>query len=458
MNNEHNEFEFDSFTDLNEAAPPEQAQPEAFVEAENFTEPEQESVKEPEHVRKTARFARLRGVIAAVLAIAIVGGGAGFGGAYYAGSRLLPNGNQQIVSADNVPQLALEPIAENVELAAKDTLVAANSSAKKLDATQLFEQVKDTVVGIKLYVNSQSRGRGTQTLIDEGVVGSGVVFTTDGYILTNAHVISEADKIAVMVNDYDDPSIVNEYEATVVGSDTPTDLAILKISRKDAFKAAPIGDSSTLKVGQVVCPIGNPLGMAKSMTQGIISGLNREADEGGYELSSIQIDAAVNPGNSGGPLFDMYGNVVGIVNKKYVYESMVENMGFAITIDEAKPIINDLLTYGEVTSRPVLGITTQQLNAYWATMLDLSIESGLLVTDVNPNAQAYSVLSKGDIITKVNGKDVASVTDVQTQTKGLKSGDTIKVTVVRFDNLGKGNEVEVTVELTNNSQLTIKNS
>lgn len=401
--------------------------------------------------KQTKKKGRFKTAVAAVLSVALIGGASGFGGVYFGYNYFASESEKQIVQLPESNSNAVETTIKDDEvLLAADTL-AKNTTNKEMTPSELFEKVKDTVVGIKLYENVM---RGRQVVSEGSLVGSGVIFTTDGYILTNYHVITDYEKIGVLVSDYDDPTEIYEYEAEIVGTDEPTDLAILKITRSEPFKAAPIGDSSSLKVGQYVCPIGYPLGLEKSMTLGIVSGLNREVEAGGYELSSIQIDAAVNMGNSGGPLFDMYGNVVGIVNKKLVYDNLVENMGFAITIDEAKPVINDLLAYGEITSRPVIGINTYELNQYVAQMYGLNITEGLLVYGINSSAPvSKSGLAVGDVITKVNGVEVYSVTDVQTLTKNLKAGDTIDATVVRYSEYGEKSEIIITIELTSKQSL-----
>ncbi|MDR0821477.1 MAG: S1C family serine protease [Oscillospiraceae bacterium] len=378
--------------------------------------------------------------LALLLAVVILGGGTGFTGAYL-GYDLLTGNDSPAYSQTSSTE------SDSVNLAI-DNLVTGNTS-KELTAAELFVKVHDTVVGIKTYSTSVSRG--VSKTVDQGVIGSGVIFTTDGKVLTNYHVIEGASKISVVVNDYKDPSIVKEYVATVIGGDQATDLAVLKISRTGGFLAASLGTSSTLVAGQDICAIGNPLGMEKSITKGIISGVNRQPSKGGYELPSIQIDAAVNYGNSGGPLFDMYGNVIGIVNKKYVLSSSVDNMGFAISIDEAKPIIEQLLSSGSVTDRPVLGITCQAVNEYWAEVLNLDIDSGLIVVEVNPKAPASSVLARGDIITKIEGKSVSSVSDSQTLLKDKKSGDTITLTIIPYSG---GSEKDVKIKLTTNKEIS----
>jgi serine protease Do len=343
---------------------------------------------------------------------------------------------------------AREP-AENIFLTTVDTFVINNNTTPFAPA-ELFEVVRDGVVGIEI---TDRRGGGFFDG-DYQLVGSGFVFTTDGYVLTNDHVIENAHSIVVLVDDYYDPDIIHRYEAEVVGTDAKTDLAVLKITREETFMALPIGDSSELRVGTFVSPIGYPLGLEKSMTHGIVSGLNREFPEGGYELSSIQFDAAVNAGNSGGPLFDMYGSVVGIVNKKLVFQNYVDNIGLAITINEAVPIINDLILFGAVSSRPMLGITPAVLNEYTAAVYGVSVTSGIFVREINRKAPAFhSDLQVGDVIVEIGGVAVANVTDVQGQIKNNRPGDTIELTVIRFNEAGTQRYVTIEIVLANEAEL-----
>ena len=284
--------------------------------------------------------------------------------------------------------------------------------------------------------------------------GSGIVFTEDGYILTNAHVVSGADKLVVKVNDYYDSEITHEYEATVIGSDDSTDIAVIKIERDEKFLAAKIGDSDSLKVGQQIAVIGNPgitaeIMFAHSMTSGIVSALDVEClNDSGYSISLIQTDAAINSGNSGGGMFDMYGNVVGVVNSKIIADTY-EGIGFALTIDEAKPIMEDLLNYGYVKSRPVFGITTVELSEYRAQLYGTKLSQGMLVVSINEDAPvAKSGLQVADIITKVNGTNVSTLMDVQSILSKFRVGDTVTVTVARENAMGGVDSVDVEIELT----------
>ncbi len=446
---------------------------------------------------------KLSTVIALVAAVAIVGGGAGFGGAYLASSSIGviggADGPTTIIMDDDKTDSseknqeaykdsggtqgdiagALSAI-NSAESAVTDKIhpndVVATGVNGQYTTTELYEAVNDTIVLIKVYTTSTyedyysyydyyfgysdpddyRRNEEDSEPVYSGY-GSGIVFTEDGYILTNAHVVDGAEKLVVVVNDYDEAGVTYEYEATVVGSDSSTDIAVIKISREEPFVAATIGDSDTLKVGQDVCALGNPgvtgdVMFEHTLTKGIISGLNRVSLSEGYSLSLIQTDTAINSGNSGGGLFDMYGNVIGVVNSKIVTDTY-EGIGFALTINEAKPIMEDLLSYGYVKSRPVLGIVTVELNEYRAELYGVRISKGLLVSDIRDDAEAAkSDLRISDVITKINGTNVETVADVQTILSKFKAGDTITATVARANSSGQLESIDIDIVLSESSQ------
>lgn len=385
------------------------------------------------------------GLIAFLLIGAMaIGGASGFGGSILANRMYSvvddgnPNDNNNqnppVESGDvgeevtQPPHIAPETPVNN-DLSGLSNMASMNTSTK-YDYEELYKAVNESIVIVTNYVKN---GYGNDGEYTKSGVGSGVIFTTDGYIVTNEHVVSGAEKITVTVDDK--YSKEEEVDATLIGKDQATDLAVLKISRSRAYTAVPLGNSDSLNIGQQVCAIGNPAGLSKTLTGGYISGLNRYTSDKGYVLSSVQTDAAINPGNSGGGLFDMYGNVIGIVNSKIVAsDSSIENLGFAITINEAKPIISDLINYGFVKGRPVLGITTKQVNQY-----NGYAATGLLVVQIEQNAPvAQSELKVNDIIVEVNGETVTAVEDVQEITKGMKAGDKITVKVVRTVKVSSG--------------------
>ena len=399
-------------------------------------------------------------LVAGIVAIAlVVGGGAGFAGTVLGNSinATIPfanssEGTSQGESADSGSESTIA--APSTTLNTSNTATAApldeskindSSNSTLLNAEELYEKVKDTVVLVYNY----QRQTGYAEPMKYGS-GSGVVFTSDGYVITNAHVVEGADKMTVVAPDYKDPDTTKEYEATVVGSDTYSDLAVLKISRDDPFEYATLGDSDTVRVGQDVCVLGNPKQLLNSLTKGIVSGLGRaSASNSAYGTSTIQIDAAINSGNSGGGLFDMYGNVIGIIDYKLVSNTSasIDNIGFAITINEAKPVINDLMTKGYVTNRPGLGINGEEISEYSAYMQGLE-SGGVYVTYISEDMPvAKSGLKVGDIISKVNGTAVSSVTDIQNIIAELNIGDTVELTVYRAGATGRYTTKTINVEL-----------
>lgn len=439
-------------------------------------------------------------VIGLVLAVALVGGGAGFGGAYLASNSIGviggADGPTQIITSDGTTASekgdgkkdgnsgSSEGDVAGALNAINATDITVSEKVHPYDVvptgvngeyttTELYEAVNDTVVLIKVYTKQTYSsyysyydyyfGYSEPPKEEEDAepvysgYGSGVVFTKDGYILTNAHVVDNAEKLVVVVNDYNDASLTYEYEAEVIGSDTSTDIAVIKITRDEEFVCAKIGDSDTLKVGQDVCAIGNPgvtgdIMFEHTMTKGVISGLNRVSLSEGYSLSLIQTDTAINSGNSGGGLFDMKGNVVGVVNSKIVTDTY-EGIGFALTINEAKPIMEDLLSYGYVKSRPVLGITTVELNEYRAELYGVRISKGLLVVEIREDAAASkSDLRISDVITKINGTNVEKVSDVQTIISKMKAGDKVTATVARADSNGELKSIDIVIELSESTQ------
>lgn len=391
-------------------------------------------------------------VIALIAAVAVIGGGAGFGGAYVAskvGGMTAPSYSAPGNSGGSSDKGADTPLGGGPSLEEMQSSVSIshnvtgptefNSDGTFAYTRDLISAVKDTVVDIEVYVSY----RGDETLYSGG---SGIVISSDGYIITNAHVVDGGSSYKVHISETDrtdGSSTVKEYRARLVGSDTDTDLAVLKVDA-EGLQAAVLGNSDELHVGDDVVAMGYPLWLEVSATKGIVSGLNRTSSNN-RSLSSIQFDAAVNSGNSGGPLFNMYGEVVGVVNKKMVMNN-AENIGFAITINEAKSVIDDLVSRGFVGGRPILGIECLQVSEYVAAIQNMT--PGLLVTAIKEDmAIADSELVVGDTITKINGISVTAVSDASEIIKDLKPGDSVTVTVVRTDSLGKDKEVEFDIIL-----------
>ena len=379
--------------------------------------------------KKNGKGALVAGIIAAAL---VVGGGAGFAGTVLGNSinATIPFAS----SSDGTSQGESADSGSESTIAAPSTTLNTSSTATAapLDESKINDSSNSTLLNAEeLYekVYNYQRQTGYAEPVKYGS-GSGVVFTSDGYVITNAHVVEGADKMTVVAPDYKNPDNTKEYEATVVGSDTYSDLAVLKISRDDPFEYATLGDSDTVRVGQDVCVLGNPKQLLNSLTKGIVSGLGRaSASNSAYGTSTIQIDAAINSGNSGGGLFDMYGNVIGIIDYKLVSNTSasIDNIGFAITINEAKPVINDLMTKGYVTNRPGLGINGEEISEYSAYMQGLE-SGGVYVT----------YISKDMPVAKSGLKNIIAE---------LNIGDTVELTVYRAGATGRYTTKTINVEL-----------
>lgn len=396
-------------------------------------------------------------VMAMIAAVAIVGGGAGFGGAYIAGRSMNTavvsgsgnSGGSDRVSDNDSGNITSTPTLNELQsgVGIKHNIsddVEYNSDGTYKYTRDLVKAVQDSIVYIEVFVDS----RGKSTLYG---TASGIIISKDGYIVTNNHVVEDMDSYTVKVNNTDPKTGLVEsetYDAELIGTDEDTDLAVLKIDA-DNLPAAVLGDSNQLHVGDDVITVGNPLGLENSVSKGIVSGLNRQISDSARGLSSIQTDACINSGNSGGALFNMYGEVVGVVNSKYVY-SYAEGVGFAITINEARDVIDDLISKGYVSGRAVLGISYNPINEYTAAFRGMT--AGLLVAEINPDmAVAQSGLIVGDTIVEIDGEYVfdedGSTTVISEILAGKKPGDTIEVTVVRSDSFGRSKKIDIDIEL-----------
>ncbi len=316
------------------------------------------------------------------------------------------------------------------------------TTAKKdaLSTPEIVDMVGPAVVGIinkavySSYGNMFGQGGSNNEEVEQSS-GSGVVISADGYIITNNHVIEGASGLVVILNNGE------QYTAKVVGSDTKTDLAVLKIDASE-LTYAKLGVSSDLRVGDTAIAIGNPLGQefAGTTTQGIISGLNRSVTVDNKTLTLIQTDAAINPGNSGGALVNCYGEVIGI-NTAKISSSSLEGLGFAIPIDEAKPVTEDLITNGYVTGRPVIGIAGRAVTEKDAQAYNLKV--GVYVSSMTANSPAHMAGIKiGDIITECEGKKITTVDELNEIKNKHAVGDELKLKVYR-----QGKTVNITLIL-----------
>ena len=303
------------------------------------------------------------------------------------------------------------------------------------------EKVLPSVVGITVNYQISSVFGGSTTA---DATGSGIIISEDGYILTNNHVISSDNSYSyyaiqeatgIKVNIYGDSQ---SYDATVVGTDSYTDLAVLKIE-KNGLTPATLGNSENVKVGEFVMAIGNPLGMDYSVTCGVVSAVNREVTSDGTTYTAIQTDAAINSGNSGGALVNANGEVIGI-NTLKLAGTGIEGVGFAIPISSTTSIVNQLIEFKTV-KRPYIGITGSAVSSETAQRYNLP--EGVYVEAVEKDSPADKAgVQKTDIITKIEGKEIKSVNELNKVKYTYNIGDTITLTLVR-----NSQEMDVKVNL-----------
>lgn len=344
-------------------------------------------------------------VTALLLACAVVGGAAGYGGA-----ALSSSGKTTIRQSNRT---------------ASEITVKQVSGQTLMSPAEVYASTVNSVVSINCSsVSTNIFGQSVQSASS----GSGFIITQDGYIVTNHHVISGASSVTVTLHDG------REYPATVVGSDSDYDVAVLKINATD-LQPVTLGNSSNVNVGDSVLAIGNPLGeLTFSMSQGIVSCCDRAINVDGTPFNMIQVDASINPGNSGGPLMNLYGEVVGIVSAKYssYSDTTVEGLGFAIPIGDVQAIITDIMENGQVTDKPSFGITAGTMTEQMAAQYQIEQKSGAFVYSVNKGGAGEKAgLRMGDVITKVDSTDIASMEDLTAAKKGHKAGDTVTVTYFR---------------------------
>ena len=332
--------------------------------------------------------------------------------------------------------------------------------------TQAVNKVKDAVVSVITYANNKSQNsifgnddfnsnnNNSQRVASEG---SGVIYKKDSkyaYLVTNTHVINGASKVDIRLADG------NKVPGEIVGSDTYSDISVVRISASKVKSVAEFGDSSKLTVGETAIAIGSPLGSnyANTVTQGIISSLNRNVSlksEDGQTISTqaIQTDTAINPGNSGGPLVNIQGQVIGITSSKIASNrgTSVEGLGFAIPSNDVTNIISQLESNGAVT-RPALGI--QMIDISNLSSSDLSrlklptkVTAGVVVRSAQSGMPAAGKLQKYDVITKIDGKDISSANDLQSALYKHSIGDDIKITFYR-----NGKETTTTIKLTKSTK------
>lgn len=302
----------------------------------------------------------------------------------------------------------------------------------------VYEAVSPSIVTIEAYTEGDAFSAFGQ--------GSGIIMSSDGYIITNAHVVEQAT-LAIKVR----LKSGTEYSATLIGSDIKSDIAVIKIDAKD-LPAAQFGDSDKVTVGEQVVAIGSPAGLEGTVTTGIASGIDRmiRVEQTNISMSCIQIDAALNPGNSGGALVNMWGQVIGITSSK-LDALEYDNIGFAIEMSAAKNIIEELMEHGAVIGRPRIGITFYEISDAIAEIE--GTPAGLCIAGIDEDCDiANTELQLGDYITEVNGVKVRSSDDVYAIILELEPGDTVSAHVIRELPSGNIKEFDISFKLmTDNS-------
>lgn len=359
--------------------------------------------KKPKKQRKPIS----RGGIAIALAVTMVFScGLGFGGGYFANKvNTSTSGSLNITKTSN-----------------SGTTTTASSTSTANSTSEIVKKTADSVVEIS--TESVVTGSFAQQYVQQGA-GSGVIISQDGYILTNNHVINGANSVKVRLRDG------TEYDATIIGSDSDNDIALLKVSAT-GLSPATFGDSNSLAVGDYVVAIGNPLGeLGGTVTDGIISALARKVTIEDTQMTLLQTNAQVNPGNSGGGLFNANGELVGIVNAKQS-ATEVEGIAFAIPINNVLDILSDLKEYGYVTGKVDLGIDFTDITSDETAFYYGVNQTGCYVLSVDSGSNAEKAgVTRGDLVTKVNDTDVSSSSDITTALEKAEVGDTVTFTVSR---------------------------
>lgn len=411
-NDEHNLYHYTYRKDGSEAEAHSAPQPRPV---QDHNSGPQQPVQEMKPVKKNRMGLK---ITALVLVCALLGGAIG-GGIVYGVGR---SSSDAVVNSSGrtVSQVSLKTVDGKTEMTDAEVYAANVNSVVSINTTG--------TAGTNIF------GQPVQTASS----GSGFILTTDGYIVTNHHVIADADSVKVTLYNGD------TYDATVVGGDEDYDIAVLKIDAED-LQPVTLGDSSKLNVGDRVLAIGNPLGeLTFSMSGGMVSSVNRTINVDGTPFNMIQTDASINPGNSGGPLFNSYGEVVGIVSAKYSSYSneSVEGLGFAIPINDVWSMIEDIMTNGYVTNKPYLGATVGTMTEQMAAQYRYDITSGVFIYSVEEGGAADKAgLRMGDVITKVGDTEVNTMEDLNAAKKQYSAGDTVTMTI---DRQGETLTVEIT--------------
>ena len=384
----------------------------------------------PEPPRKKKN--RVLPIVLGMIAVLIIGCAAGGIGIYaYMGG--FSEQETESLSEETVEESVVSEAEELPPIETEDAFntttidITTNSTSNELTPQDVFEHYVNAVVAISNEATvTNIFGQVSATASS----GSGMIISSDGYILTNNHVVDGAEHLTVTMTSGE------EYEAEIIGRDADNDVALIKIEATE-LPTVSIGDSGDIQVGEQVCAIGNPLGeLTNTLTVGYISALDREINEDETPINMFQTDCAINSGNSGGPIFDMNGNVVGITTAKYsAYSSSgaaIEGIGFCIPINDAMDIVADLLEYGYVRGRASLGIQCQAIPS--TVTQYYNFPTGIYVNVVEEGSAAEAAgLKEADIITAMDGIEVSSVSDLKGILRDHTAGDEATLTVFRSE-------------------------
>ena len=425
-----------NFTIEPEDEPPAQSeytQPDYIPEWKQPTQPE-----EPEEPKKKRRtWLKITALLLALAIVASLGRALlrsainGLAAHNASGDSAQPAADAS--GAASAPESAGEPYQR--ELTPLPETLPTYDSGKTLTAQEVYGINVDAVCGIATEVTTNVFGQTAST----AVVGGGFVLTEDGYVVTNNHVVEGTDNVSVKLHDG------STYPAEIIGGDSLSDVALLKIEAEGLSHVA-VGDSDAIAVGEGCIAIGNPLGeLTFTMTGGYVSALPREINISGKPISMFQTDAAINAGNSGGPLFDMAGNVIGITSAKISgitgSGASIEGVGFAIPINEALRVVYDLQEYGYVRGRAFLGVTVKELDAATADTYGLPV--GPIVQSVVADSCADKAgIAVKDIILAFNGRNVKTYTQLMSALNKCSAGDEVTLRIYRA-----GAELDVTLTL-----------
>ncbi len=383
----------------------------------------------PKKKSSTGKVALVFGCLLLALCVGLGGG--------FAGSYLAQQTASQKTETSTVSSASSETI-KSSESSGTLTIVQASDTETTPTTTQeVAAKVKDSVVEITTEITSYDSFYGQYV---SQAAGSGVIISQDGYIITNNHVIEGATSITVRLTNS------KSYEAKLIGSDEDLDVALLKID-ETGLTCATFGDSSALQVGQTAVVIGNPLGqLGGTVTDGIISALDREIKIDGKIMNLLQTNAAINPGNSGGGLFDAHGNLVGIVVAKSSSTSSgttVEGLGFAIPVNDVISILDDLKTHGRVTGRGFLGVNLVDIDSESAMFMYRVDEQGVYISNVIEGSAAEKAGIKiGDRVVKIGEKEISNSSQLKSEVSKHRAGDTLTMVISR-----DGEEKTVSVTL-----------